>query len=151
MALLTRWEPFGGLQQDLSRFRRDIDRLFSGYGAPALAWPVTQAVTPAMNISEDDNFIYAAAEMPGQKIADLDITITGENRLTIKGRREVQSPEKAEWHRRERPAGAFERTIELPVAMDPASIEARLEHGILAIKMAKSPKARPRRIEVRAE
>ncbi len=151
MALLTRWEPFGGLQKDLSRFRRDMDSLFSGFGTPALAWPVEQALSPAMIISEDDNYIYAEAEVPGQKIADLDITITGENRLTIKGRREFKLPEKAEWHRRERPSGVFERTIELPVAMDQTSIEARLDNGILTIKMAKSPKERPRRIEVRAE
>jgi len=151
MALLTRWEPFAGLPQELTRFRRDIDRMFTQFATPSLAWPADQIVNPAINVSEDDNFIYAEAEMPGQKIENLDITITGENRLTIKGKREPYAHEKAQWHRRERPFGAFQRVIELPVAMDSGSIEATLENGILSLKMAKSPKAKPKRIEVRSE
>jgi HSP20 family molecular chaperone IbpA len=35
--------------------------------------------------------------------------------------------------------------------MDSGSIEATLENGILSLKMAKSPKAKPKRIEVRSE
>ena len=56
-----------------------------------------------------------------------------------------------EWHRQERGFGSFERTIKLPVRVDAAKVEARLENGVLTIKMAKSPAAKPKKIPVKAE
>jgi HSP20 family protein len=60
-------------------------------------------------------------------------------------------PEKVEWHRQERGFGSFERSIPLPAGVDPEKIDARLEHGVLTIRMAKRPEAKPRKIPVRAE
>jgi len=54
------------------------------------------------------------------------------------------------WHRQERGFGNFERTIELSVSVDAGKIDARLENGVLAIKMAKTPAAKPRKITVKA-
>jgi HSP20 family molecular chaperone IbpA len=39
----------------------------------------------------------------------------------------------------------------LPVGVDPAKVEARLENGVLTIKMAKSEAAKPKQIPVKAE
>ena len=106
---------------------------------------------PPINLREDDDFVYAEAELPGQKLSDLEISVAAENQLTLKGKREPAAPENLEWHRQERGFGRFERTIALPVAVDTANIDARLENGVLAIKMAKTPAAKPRKIVVKAE
>lgn len=151
MSLLTRWEPFGSVQEEMSRIRRDLDRVFGRQGIAPAVLPGVAASFPAVNLWEDENHLYAEAELPGLKLADLEITITGENRLTIKGRRERQTPEKVEWHREERAFGAFERVLDLPYELDSNSVEARLEQGVLTIKMAKSPKAKPRKIIVKSE
>jgi HSP20 family protein len=55
-----------------------------------------------------------------------------------------------EWHRQEREFGSFERTIELPVSVDAGKVEARLENGVLTVKMAKGPAAKPKKIPVKA-
>ena len=151
MSLLTRWEPFGSVQEEMSRFRRDFDRMFGRLGTTPAVLPGMAAAFPAVNLWEDENQIIAEAELPGLKLADLEITITGENRLTIKGRRDQHTPENAEWHREERAFGPFERVLEMPCELDAGSVEARLEQGVLTIKMAKSPKAKPRRIIVKSE
>ena len=55
------------------------------------------------------------------------------------------------WHRQERNFGQFTRTLTLPFAVDADKVEARLENGVLRIKLAKHESARPRKIEVKAE
>jgi HSP20 family protein len=41
--------------------------------------------------------------------------------------------------------------LALPTSVDPGRIEARLDNGVLTIKMAKSAAAKPKKIMVRAE
>ena len=43
-----------------------------------------------------------------------------------------------------------QRTIQLPVSVDAGKVEARLDNGVLTIKMAKSPAAKPKKIPVEA-
>jgi HSP20 family protein len=152
MSILTRWEPFREIQQEMRRMQRAMDRLFGRWGFDSQTWPRRLAVSyPAVNLWEDDDFVYAEAELPGIRMEELEVTVTGANQLTIKGERKQLAPEKAEWHRQERGFGNFERTIDLPVSVDANKVEARLENGVLTVKMAKSPEARPRRITVKAE
>jgi HSP20 family protein len=151
MALLTRWEPLGELGYEMRRFQQEMDRLLGRWGVGFRLRPGLAVSYPAVNLWEDDDFVYAEAELPGLKMANLEITVTGNNQLTIKGKREQPAPEKAEWHRQERGFGSFERTIELPVSVDAGKVEARLENGVLTVKMAKAPAAKLRKIPVKAE
>ena len=154
MSLLTRWEPFWGLRDEvrqLSRFHRAMDRLFGRYGIDFTEWPGLAASYPPVNLWEDDDFIYAEAELPGLKLSDLEITVSTDNTLSIRGKREAVTPDKVDWHRQERSFGSFERSIALPVDVDAGKVDARLENGVLTIKMAKSPAAKPKKIPVKAE
>jgi HSP20 family protein len=128
-----------------------MDRLFGRWGIDLSGWPAPAVLYPSVNLWEDDDFVYAEAELPGLKLPDLEITVTADNQFTLKGKRESAVPEKVECHRQERGFGSFERTINLPVSVDAGKIEARLDSGILTIKMAKSPASKPKRIPVKAE
>jgi HSP20 family protein len=128
-----------------------MDRFFGRRGFDFESWPALAVAYPPVNLWEDDNFVYAEAELPGLKLPDLEITVSADNQLTLKGKREPAAPEKAEWHRQERGFGKFEKTIGLPVSVDASKVEARLENGVLTIKMAKSPAAKPKKIPVKAE
>ena len=151
MAILTRWQPFRELRHEMRRFQREMNRLFGRRGFDFETWPALAVLYPPVNLWEDDDFVYAEAELPGLKLPDLEITVTANNQLTLKGKREPAAPGKVEWHRQERSFGGFERTIDLPVSVDAAEVEARLENGVLTIKMAKSPAAKPKKISVKAE
>jgi HSP20 family protein len=135
----------------MRRFQREMDRLFGRWGFDFRTWPGPAVSYPPVNLWEDDDFIYAEAELPGIQMEALEITVTGANQLTLKGERKQPVPEKAEWHRQERAFGSFERTIALPVRVDAGKVEARLENGVLTVKMAKSPEAKPKKITVKAE
>ena len=151
MSILTRWEPFRELRNEMSRFQRGMDRLFGRWGIEFPTRPALAVSYPAVNLWEDDDFVYAEAELPGLKLPDLEITVTADNQLTLKGKREPAAPEKVEWHRQECGFGSFERVLSLPVSVDPTKVEARLENGVLSIKMAKGAAAKPRKIPVKAE
>jgi HSP20 family protein len=93
--------------------------------------------------------MYLEAELPGITLEDLAIIVTDGNRLTLKGQRKPAEVGKTTWHRQERGFGSFNRTLTLPVLVDSDRVEARLELGDLRIKLPKSPRAKPRRIEVK--
>jgi HSP20 family molecular chaperone IbpA len=45
---------------------------------------------------------------------------------------------------------SFTRSLRLPDEIDPSAIEAKVENGMLALKLQRHPDAQPRRIEVKS-
>jgi HSP20 family protein len=132
--------------QPLSELRREFDRLFedfSGFGEMGVARPY-----PPLNIWEDEDKLYAQAELPGFRMNDLEILVVGAE-LTIKGRRDVDEQKDWTYHRRERVSGEFARYVTLPVEVDADNVEATLKDGVLTITMPKSRAARARKITVK--
>jgi HSP20 family protein len=151
MSMLSRWDPFTQFFEDMTRWQQGFNRLLSRMGN---GWPLRSeaaVIFPAVNIWEDQDHVWAEAELPGLKMDDLEIYVTGHDQLTIKGERQPFKLEQGVWHRQERGYGTFTRVLQLPVAVDPNQIEARLENGVLTIRMAKSEAAKPRKITVKAE
>jgi HSP20 family protein len=106
---------------------------------------------PAVNVWEDGETLVVEAELPGLKLEDLEIFVTGNNQLTLKGERKVDAPEKGLRHRQERGFGKFVRTLTLPFAVDANNVDARFENGVLQIKLAKHESAKARKIVVKGE
>ena len=147
---LTRWSPFGGLWNPLQQFQSEMNRLFDRYGNGANRL-FGLGGYPAVNLWEDNDNVYLEAELPGVEFKDLEIYVTGGHELTLKGERRPVTPDGGIWHRQERSFGAFSRTLTLPFAVDPDKVDARLENGVLTIKLAKHESAKPRKIAVKAE
>ena len=90
-------------------------------------------------------------KLPGLRLEDLEIYVTGGDQLTLKGTRQPAKVEKGLWHRQERAFGTFERVLTLPSAVDADKVEAKFEHGVLTIAMPKAEEAKPRKITVKAD
>jgi len=132
-----------------ARLRGEMDRLFGDLAANLPWLGATGAATfPALNIWEDEQHVYAEAELPGMQMDDLEVLVVG-NELTIKGERKAVEEGEAVYHRRERGLGAFSRVIRLPVEIDADKEEAHLQDGVLSVKLPKAEAARPRKIEVK--
>jgi HSP20 family protein len=84
--LFDRWGDDGGRQQGWSSY-------------------------PPMNVWEDGDVLHLEAELPGLKLEDLEIYVTGNSQLTIKGERKATAPEKSVRHRQERGFGKFVRSL----------------------------------------
>lgn len=137
----TVW-PFGDL-------RSEINRLFEQVMEPpnrGLIFGIRSF--PAIDIWEDDEFVFAEAEIPGVPMDDIEINVVG-NELSIKGQRKCCCDESVTFHRQERWTGEFSRFLTLPAAIDADKVEAVLKNGVLTIKLPKADAARPRRVEVK--
>ena len=102
---------------------------------------------PPINVFQQGDDILAIIELPGISKDSLQIQAK-ENSIRISGRKAASYPEGASLHRRERVFGDFDRTISLPVELDPDSIKAEYRDGILALFLPRSARDKPRSIKI---
>jgi HSP20 family protein len=153
---MAEWNPWQGFEQ----LRREIDRAFEQAGFrngmrngrmfPAAFLPGRAArAYPLVNISEDAEALYIAALAPGLDPAAVQLTVQ-DNRLTITGekRRLAADIQPEAFHRSERAAGKFVRTVTLPMDVEQDKIRADYKHGLLTITVPKAAKAKPKQIPV---
>jgi HSP20 family protein len=145
--LRTRRFPFGLLLNEMNQMQEEFARLF-GRVSPFAAAP--GGAVPLVNVWEDENALYAEADLPDLDPAGLDVFVTEGNQLTIQGERKAPDIKGASWVRQERPFGQFTRVIALPALVDPERVEAKYEAGVLRLTLPKSEAARPRKIAVKA-
>ncbi len=103
---------------------------------------------PELNVWEDEHAVYAEADLPGIDPAQLEVTVTGGNQLTVQGERTAPKFEGASWLRQERPFGKFVRAVTLPTLVDADKVEAKYEAGVLRLTLPKHEAAKPRKITV---
>lgn len=119
-----------------------------GERAPA-SWEETRMLEsflrPPVNIFEDDEKLTLMADLPGVDKDRLDINIE-QGLLTIKGT--AQADEQGESLYREFVLGNYYRQFQLPEEIDQEKCSADLSNGTLHMTLAKSEKAKPRRIEI---
>jgi HSP20 family protein len=105
-------------------------------------------IRPIANSTSADDHILLRLDMPGVDKKNLDIKVEG-HELAIVGSRNTADP-KGVYLRRERPQGDFRAVYTLDDTIDTGSIDAKLENGVLSLKLGYSEKVKPRRIDVKA-
>jgi HSP20 family protein len=146
---LVRWDPF----RDLVSIQDELNRLFGRTftGGETLRPSAGGAWMPPMDVFETEDEIVAKVELPGIEPGDVEVSVE-DSTLTVSGAREFSSEAKEEsYHRVERRYGQFVRAITLPQTADTENVEAHFDKGVLTIEVPKVERAKPKKIEVRAE
>jgi HSP20 family protein len=150
--MATIWTPLHVMEA----LRRDIGQAFGTAGgahepfARGAFLPGRAARHyPLMNLSEDRDHVYVEALAPGVDVDSLALTVIG-NVLSIAGekRRTPDTIPPEAFHRNERAAGKFVRTVDLPVEVDAEQVTAAYQHGLLLVTLAKAAAAKPTQIPV---
>jgi HSP20 family protein len=106
-----------------------------------------QGPFPPINVFQQGEDFLAIIELPGIDKGTLQIQAK-ENSIRISGRKSVDVAEADSVHRRERLFGEFDRSLSLPVQLDPDGIKAEYRNGILAVFMPRSERDKPRTIKI---
>jgi len=111
---------------------RELDRLFNHNisSREEASW------YPAVELSEDNEYFYLKALMPGIPPENIDVEANASDSLvTIKSWNYNNEEESV--LRSEIPYGQFTRTIKLPVKFDSENVQSHFENGLLLLKFPK--------------
>ncbi len=147
------WDPI----QELEQIRREMDELFRAFNedfwdVPSFRFSflpdVSARTYPLVNIGEDKDNVYVEALAPGINPETLEVSVLN-NTIRIAGEKPAIKDVKPEaFHRNERGAGKFIRTISLPVDVDADKVKAEYKNGVLTITLPKAESAKPKQITV---
>lgn len=146
---VSRWEPLRELEPWArgSLWGPSFGRLFEDVFGER-AEPRSLAV--ALDVTESDEHYTVTAEVPGVKRDDITVELH-EGVLTIRGEKKSEreeTKEKGRWL--ERTYGSFSRTMSLPSDADPNKVDASFQDGVLRVRIAKQPEAKPQTIAIKS-
>jgi HSP20 family protein len=102
---------------------------------------------PPINIFQKGDEFVAVVELPGIDKSNLEIEAK-ENTIRIRGKKTIAYGEQASLHRRERISGVFDRTLAVPIRIEPGGIKAEYRDGMLALFIPRAEADKPRSIKV---
>jgi HSP20 family protein len=142
-AWINSWTPW----REMNRLQGELNRMF---GHHAIEHSEPKGNLPAVNIWQDEKRLVLTVELPGREPDDIDLTVTRESVVLRKIPRQSEESDEGTWYRRERSVEPVERTIELPLEVDPSQVEARYEKGVLTLELQRPVEHQPRKVTVRA-
>ena len=142
-ATTERWEPFGEPEQLNERMRRMLEQTFGG-----LVPLDREGWAPLVDIEEQDDAYVLEVEVPGVKREDVKVEQIG-NEVAISG--EIKEQErKGIVRRKARRVGRFAYRVMLAERVEHEQIQAKLNDGVLTVRVPKSQRAQRRRVEITA-
>jgi HSP20 family protein len=147
---MTRWDLF----REMDAMSREMESILGSLGfgrfvEPGLVSPFEWRGYPRIDAREGAEHFTVTALIPGIDPQALEMTVLG-NTLTLAGERKTEAPEGVTWHRRERGAGKFLRTVDLPAEIDSEQVKADFSNGVLTVTLPKAAAAKPKRIAIAA-
>jgi HSP20 family protein len=103
---------------------------------------------PPINVFQQGDNILAIIELPGVDKDKLQVEAK-ENTIRISGTKAINYEDSASVHRRERDFGQFDRTLSIPVKLDPDGIKAEYQDGVLALFLPRAESDKPRSVKVK--
>jgi HSP20 family protein len=131
--------------------QRYVSRDPFAFARDLLSWDFgvrPSAFAPAFEVKETPDAFVVTADIPGVAESDLDIAVH-ERVLTVSGSRQAEArKEEDAYALYERQYGSFSRSFALPDTADGERVEAKLDKGVLTLKISKKAEAKPRKIAI---
>ena len=99
---------------------------------------MTDATAVPVNLFENNRELMVVAPMPGVGPEDISIDVTDDGTLVIRAAQHGEGQERIDYLRREWSYGPYERTIELPYAVDAMRANVSYGNGVLAVTLPRA-------------
>ena len=99
---------------------------------------MTDPTAVPINLFENDRELMVVAPMPGVAPEDISVDVLDDGRLTVRARMHGEGQERIRYLVREWSYGPYERTIELPCAVDAMRANVAYGNGVLSITFPKA-------------
>lgn len=109
---------------------------------------MTDATAVPINLFENDRELVLVTPMPGVAAEDISVDVRDDGHVTVRARMHGEGQERIEYLLREWSYGPFERTIELPVAVDAARANLTYGNGVLTVAFPKAATTAPAMLAV---
>ena len=109
---------------------------------------MTDATAIPVNVFENDRELMVVAPMPGVSPENISIDVTDDGHLTLRAAQHGEGQERIDYLTREWSYGPYERTIELPCAVDAMRANVTYGNGVLSITFPKAGATAPGRVLV---
>ena len=107
----------------------------------------TRGPFPPINVFQKGDDFVAVVELPGVSKDNLQIQAK-ENTIRIAGKKAISYQQDISIHRRERVSAEFDRTLTLPIQINPDRISAEYRDGMLTIFVPRAEGDKPRTIQI---
>ncbi len=142
----------------LQGLREEVDHLFDRFSS-GFSWPnftrgafdlepfrhfegLTRGIAPSVDVTETDKAIRITAELAGMDEKDVEISLSDDGILHIKGEKTEEKEERdGDSYLSERRYGSFSRSFRLPDTLDRNKISADFNKGVLTVTLPKGKKA----------
>jgi HSP20 family protein len=142
---LVPWRPFqegGSLQRELDDIWK---RFFGETGGTRLQ---TDKWMPSMDITEKEDHILIAVELPGFEPGDIEVRVAGDL-LTLKGEKRREEIEtEHQYYCREIISRTFHRTLRLPADVEGEMARAVFKNGVLRMSLPKTLAAESKKTRI---
>lgn len=109
---------------------------------------MTDPTAIPVNLFENERELMVVTPMPGVAPEDISIDVTDDGHLTLRAAMHGEGQERIRYLTREWSYGPYERTIELPVAVDAMRANLTFGNGVLSITFPKAGVMGPGRVLV---
>jgi HSP20 family protein len=109
---------------------------------------MTEPTAVPVNLFENDRELMVVAPMPGVSPEDISIDVTDDGHLTLRSAQHGEGQERIGYLIREWSYGPYERTIELPCAVDAMRANLTYGNGVLSVTFPKTGVTTPGRVLV---
>ena len=110
---------------------------------------MTDPTAVPINLFENERELMVVAPMPGVSPEDISIDVTDDGRLTVRSAQHGEGQERIKYLLREWSYGPYERTVDLPCAVDARRANVTYGNGVLSITFPKAGVVSPGRVLVR--
>lgn len=120
----------------VSQIKAELDRVLDDESALGSGLGDDTGLIPRVDTALGDTKLLMMFEVPGTTPENLEVQITSRS-VRVTGDKKTPSASRAggRYLRVERQCGRFERSVELPSAVNPSQGRAVLEHGVLRIEL----------------